>query len=37
MTELTPKRTSRITRTDYVLVVIAAVTWLFCTFSALYS
>ena len=37
MTELTPKRTSRITRTDYVLVAIAAVTWLFCTFTALHS
>jgi hypothetical protein len=37
MTELTPKRPSRITRTDYVLVAIAAVTWLFCTFTALHS
>lgn len=37
MAELTPKRPSRITRTDYVLVAIAAVTWLFCTFTALHS
>ncbi len=37
MTELTPKRAYRITRTDYVLAVIAAVTWLFCTLTALHS
>lgn len=35
MAEITHKRPPRITRTDYVLVAVAAVTWLLCTFSAL--
>jgi hypothetical protein len=35
MAETTQRRPARITRTDYVLVAVAAVTWLLCTFSAL--
>ncbi len=35
MAEITHKRPSRITRTDYVLVAVAAMTWLLCTFGAL--
>lgn len=35
MAETTPKRPIRITRTDYVLVAVAAVTWLLCTFGTL--
>ncbi len=37
MAEITHKRPRRITRTDYVLVTVAAVTWLLCTFGALLS
>lgn len=37
MAELMPKRATRFTRTDYVLVAVAAATWLLCTFSALLS
>ena len=35
MTETTNKRPVRITRTDYVLGAVAAVTWLLCTFGTL--
>ncbi len=37
MVETTHKRPPPITRTDYVLVAVAAVTWLLCTFGTLLS
>lgn len=37
MVEITQKRAPRVTRTDYVLVAVATVTWLICTFGALLS
>ncbi len=37
MAEITHKRPRRVTRTDCVLVTVAAVTWLLCTFGALLS
>lgn len=35
MAETTRKRPLRITRADYVVVAVAAVTWLLCTFGTL--
>ncbi len=35
MAETTHKRPIRVTRTDYVLAAVAAVTWLICTFGTL--